>query len=236
MKVLLLDREKFENSLLFRGVENIEPLMGILSTCPLRDLPPGETLIKAGQPNHTVYLLLSGQLSIHLKESTDPITVLEAGEIVGEMSVIDGQPTSARVVAVDSCRLAVLDERTFWSLLEMSHTVTLNLLFILSRRLRHGNSVIEVSLLGKLAKKELEEFQPREVRDSSISLAEDSPDQALALYETARAFVVESIQRVADGQSLDLQRSQELVQHLIDSMGRILRCYFWPPTENSLSP
>ena len=194
--------------------------MGILSTCPLRDLPPGAVLIEAGQPNHTVYLLLSGQLSIHLKESTDPITVLEAGEIVGEMSVIDGQPTSARVVAVDSCSLAVLDERTFWSLLETSHTVTLNLLFILSRRLRHGNSVIEVSLLGKLAKKELEEFQPREVRDSSISLAEDSPDQALALYETARAFVVESIQRVADGQGLDLQRSQELVQHLIDSMGQ----------------
>ena len=108
----------------------------------MRELQDGDTLIHLGQPNHFLYVLLSGCLRIHLKLSADPIAVLPPGEIVGELSLIDGQPTSAYVVADDHCRLLVVNEKTLWSLVESTHVVARNLLLVLSRRMRHGNTLI----------------------------------------------------------------------------------------------
>ncbi len=86
--------------------------------------------------------LLSGRLRIHLELELDPIVVLEQGEIVGELSLIDGQLTSAHVVADQECRLLVLGDKTLWSLVVSCHAVARNLLFVLAQRLRHGNSLI----------------------------------------------------------------------------------------------
>ena len=98
-----------------------------------------------GEGNHLLYLILSGRLRVHLELSVDPLTILGPGEVVGELSLIDGQPTSAYVVADDECRVLALNEKTLWSLVEASHIVARNLLFVLSRRLRHGDSIILTS-------------------------------------------------------------------------------------------
>ena len=135
------ERNEIEGSLLFRDVE-LESVLGLLQDCPVRELQAGDTLIHLGQPNHFLYVLLSGRLRIHLKLSADPIAVLPPGEIVGELSLIDGQPASAYVVADDRCRLLVVNEKTLWSLVESTHVVARNLLLVLSRRMRHGNTLI----------------------------------------------------------------------------------------------
>ena len=85
------------------------------------------------------------RLGVHLELSVDPVTVLGPGEVIGELSLIDGQPTSAYVVADDECRVLALNEKTLWSLVEASHIVARNMLFVLSRRLRHGDSIILTS-------------------------------------------------------------------------------------------
>ena len=134
-------RDEIEGSLLFRDVE-LESVLGLLQDCPVHELQDGDTLIHLGQANHFMYVLLSGRLRIHLKLSADPIAVLSPGEIVGELSLIDGQATSAYVVADDRCRLLVINEKTLWSLIESTHVVARNLLLVLSRRMRHGNTLI----------------------------------------------------------------------------------------------
>ena len=126
---------------MLRGVE-LESVQGILETCSVKCLKKGDVLINAGQPNHFLYMLLSGRLRIHLELELDPIVVLEQGEIVGELSLIDGQLTSAHVVADQECRLLVLGDKTLWSLVVSCHAVARNLLFVLAQRLRHGNSLI----------------------------------------------------------------------------------------------
>jgi diguanylate cyclase (GGDEF)-like protein len=75
----------------------------------------------------------------------EPITVLDQGEIVGELSVIDGQATSAHVVAEGECRVLGIDEKTAWALMRASHNIAYNLIKILAQRLRGGNSVISTS-------------------------------------------------------------------------------------------
>ncbi len=135
-----LDKDKLESLLFLKGVD-LESIRGLLEDCPVQQLKRGEVLIHAEKPNQSLYLLLSGRLRIHLKLDLDSIARLEPGEVVGELSLIDRQLTSAYVVAEDDCRLLVLDEETLWSLVDAS-PIARNLLFVLARRLRHADSLI----------------------------------------------------------------------------------------------
>ncbi len=134
------DMDKLQSLLLLKGVD-FESIRGLLENCPVQQLKRGEVLIHAERPNQFLYLLVSGRLRIHLKLELDPIAILEPGEVVGELSLIDRQLTSAYVVAQDDCKLLVLEEETLWSLVDAS-PIARNLLFILARRLRYADSVI----------------------------------------------------------------------------------------------
>lgn len=122
-----------------------EVLEGVLVRCNIRSLRSGEVLLVAGQGNDQLYILLAGRLRVHLDSpEREPLVVLEAGETVGEMSVVDHLQTSAHVVADGPCQLLVLGEETLWSLVQGSHAAACNLLFILSTRLRHADrSIVE---------------------------------------------------------------------------------------------
>ena len=108
-----------------------------------------EVVLSAGEPNHSIHLLLSGQLRVQLELSLQPIARLEPGELVGEISVVDGQPTTAYVVADEDCRVLILEASTLWSLFEASPRIAHNLLYIVVQRLRKGDALIKaLSLSG----------------------------------------------------------------------------------------
>ena len=68
---------------------------------------------------------------------------------MGEISVVDGQLTTAYVVADEDCRVLVLDESNLWSLFEVSPRIAHNLLYIVVQRLRRGDALIKaLSLSG----------------------------------------------------------------------------------------
>ncbi|HON22645.1 MAG TPA: GGDEF domain-containing protein [Syntrophales bacterium] len=137
-----LDPGLLESIFLFRSV-NIDSIRGIFDFCKVRRLAAGEILFRPGQINWTVYFLLQGTLGIHLNNPDgQPLTILGPGESVGELSVIDRQPTTAYVVAREACLLMIMDEDILWSLVQSSHAVACNLLFTLARRLRHADSVV----------------------------------------------------------------------------------------------
>ena len=213
-----LNKKDLRNSLLFRGID-LEPVLGLLEDCPVRELKQGTVLIHGGKPNRFLYLVLSGRLRIHVENvDLDPIAILEPGEIAGELSIIDNQVTSASAVAHEDCRLLELDEKTMWSLVEDSHAVARNLLFILSRRLRQGNALIGASLLEKVSELELEEFQPQEVPEGKGRLEEKSENETVSLYDAATAYVSESIRKAQKEKSPDRAQGEELVKLMIDSI------------------
>lgn len=122
---------------------NLESLEGLLETCPVRELQAGDVLIRQGEPNQTLYVILSGRVRVHLDAVENPPSfVLEQGESVGELSVIDQKPTSAYVVADTEARLLAIDLDTFWALIQASHAVAANMLVLLAQRLRHDNAAI----------------------------------------------------------------------------------------------
>ncbi|WP_017300370.1 cyclic nucleotide-binding domain-containing protein [Nodosilinea nodulosa] len=68
-----------------------------------QELQPGQVLIHEGEPCEHIYLILDGALEVSVAAlSSQPIAQLATGEVVGEMSFVDGQPPSATVVALES--------------------------------------------------------------------------------------------------------------------------------------
>ena len=67
---------------------------------------------------------------------------IKAGESVGELSVLDGTPPSAWVVASTTVTALTLDEAAAWALTRASHEFCLSLLRKLGERLRANNATV----------------------------------------------------------------------------------------------
>jgi len=147
-----IDELDLKQIYLLKGVEP-EVIIGLLDLCTIMKLEAQEILIVPSQSNRTVYFLLSGRLRIHL-DSVDskPLVIIEPGESVGEMSVVDHKPTSAFVVADEACVLLAMEEDTLWSLVQASHAAARNLLFTLVQRLRHADAIISNNILDEVKK------------------------------------------------------------------------------------
>jgi CRP/FNR family transcriptional regulator, cyclic AMP receptor protein len=66
----------------------------------------GESLVRMGQPIDALYLLLEGQFGVTVNQQI--VAQLSAGDIVGEMSMVDSQMPSADVTALqDSLVLSI---------------------------------------------------------------------------------------------------------------------------------
>ena len=140
--VFVFDREALSQLKVLKDV-NLDAVEGLLSGCETRLLAPGDVLLQMGQTNQHMYMLLRGKLSIHLESSTsEAVAFLDAGETVGELSILDASPTSAFVVAAETALVLVVNEDRFWRLIDLSHDFAINLLFSLARRLRANNSTV----------------------------------------------------------------------------------------------
>lgn len=132
-----LHKQELLNGVDFSSIESI------LADCKTLKLKCNETLIQVGEANNCLYLILSGQLRVHLaSDMSNPVAILDAGQSVGEISIIDQQPASANVIADTECVLIMIEEQNLWQLVERSHAIARNLLLIMSQRLRYGNSMI----------------------------------------------------------------------------------------------
>ena len=135
-KTATLGQRELASSVLLKGVE-LDPLMDLLQEGEVSELEKGDVLIQVKQSNRCIYLILSGRLSVQLEPELAPIAILGPGDLVGELSFIDGQLTTAYVVADAPSRVLELQEEAMSTLLETSPGVARNLLFVLARRLRH---------------------------------------------------------------------------------------------------
>ena len=141
----------FETTELYRlkvmqGV-TLESVENLLSQCEVRRLSPGDVLLTMGQANRSMFMILDGKLTVHLDgPQSDPVATLEAGQTVGELSVMEGVPASAFVVAGEPTRLLELDEQRFWELVNASHEFTINLMTLLAQRLRANNSTVSTNI------------------------------------------------------------------------------------------
>jgi len=140
---------------LLRGLfDGVPPatIAQIVAGCQERHLTPGEVLLTQGQPNHFVYLLKSGQLGVHFHSiASEEIAVVNPGRSVGEMSLVDGRPVSAFVIAKVPSTVIAISEARFWDAMMPQRVIARNLFSMLSERMRMNTELITRQLEEKLA-------------------------------------------------------------------------------------
>jgi diguanylate cyclase (GGDEF)-like protein len=131
---------------LLRGL-GPEILDAVVARCPVRKLNKGEPLLVAGQTNSEIFLVLEGELGVHLDDRLEArVATLRAGDTVGELSAIDKKPTSATVIAHEPSSLLVIDETMFWHVIQASHGFAVRLMLKLVERLRANNTTVQANM------------------------------------------------------------------------------------------
>ena len=105
------------------------------------DVAASTVLARAGEPGDEFFLITDG--SARVEVSPDQHVLLGPGKFFGEMSLLDGGPRSATVVANTPVRLLVISRRNFSKLLNEVPGLTQALLVTLSRRVREAQDRAE---------------------------------------------------------------------------------------------
>jgi len=118
-----------------------------------------QTIFLKGDPGTGLLAVLSGAVQIAAPSRGGKRVVLNtinAGEVFGEIALLDGRPRSAEAVALTSCDLLQLDRRDVLPFLERHPRLCLQLLEILCERVRRTTEQVEdvvfLDLPARLAK------------------------------------------------------------------------------------
>lgn len=86
----------------------------LLAAAPVRSYAPDQPVFEQNVPLRAIFLIDEGAVRVERQDrgALIPIATLGAGEFFGEMSFVDGTPTSARVIADEPTRLIVIDTAT----------------------------------------------------------------------------------------------------------------------------
>ena len=140
-----------------------EDLQAIVSTFRRRRFARGETLVEVGGPGGSVFLVETGRVRISLPGSESrevTLAHLGPGDCFGEMSMLDGEPRSATVTAVEDTVVLEGTRDDFMRSLEKSPRIAMSLLVMMSQRLRAANDIIEslsfLDVQGRVARLLLE--------------------------------------------------------------------------------
>src|SRR5258706_7458316 len=102
-------------------------------------LPEGQVLFNYGEPGDCLYVIRSGKAEVFFKDDTGTRIVLEiagAGDVVGELSLLDGGPRTASVVITEALDALRLDRGDLDQFLRSHPAAAIDLLSTLGRRLR----------------------------------------------------------------------------------------------------
>jgi CRP-like cAMP-binding protein len=119
----------------------------------------GELVVEQGRKSNALFILLNGRARVLTSDSRGReviLAVLEAGDYVGEMSLIDNDPHSATVRAEIQTDMLVLQRSDFARCLPENSTLSYAILRGLVRRLRNADRQIEslalLDVYGRVAR------------------------------------------------------------------------------------
>ena len=115
----MITETDLQNSHIFRDFLP-EDLARIIPTLIEKKYSPGETILYRGDPGYSLFIILSGTVSVTLinDEGIEYIINTQGpGDNFGEMALMTGEPRSANVKAATEVRLAELSQEAFFELI-----------------------------------------------------------------------------------------------------------------------
>lgn len=102
----------------------------------------GSTVLAEGDAGHSLYIILSGRVAIcKTNELGESVHLAERGQGAhfGEMSLLDGKPRAADVVALEDSDFLVIDRSEFLRAIRSDPEVAIRILVTLCHRLRQAD-------------------------------------------------------------------------------------------------
>jgi CRP/FNR family cyclic AMP-dependent transcriptional regulator len=198
-----------------------EALRAVEAVCRRRVFKRGETLFYEEDPGNALYIVQTGQVKIVrlAPDGEERILHLEGpGECLGELSLIDGAPRSAKAVALDRVEALVLYREEFLALVDRHPAVARAVMSGLAGMVRRLSEQVQdltaLDVPGRIAKKLLE------LADTHGQTTADGVQISLPLTQQELADMIGAT-RVAVNQALSWFRGQGILT--TDRQGITLR-------------
>jgi CRP/FNR family cyclic AMP-dependent transcriptional regulator len=145
-------RQLFEGHALFGKLPPAD-LDALLLHARAEHYSGGRVIFSKGSPGRSMMAILKGNVRISAPSPAGPdivLTILSAGEVFGEIALLDGADRTADATAITDCELLVLDHRDFVPFLERRADLCILLLKLLCQRLRQTDRQFEEAMFGRL--------------------------------------------------------------------------------------
>lgn len=143
---------------LFKSLDSTE-LARFADVVREKSYPKGSVILFEDDPGDALFVVRDGRVKVVLvaEDGREVILgILGVGEHFGELSLIDDQPRSAHVIAMEESILLVLRREDFRRRVEASPSIAWSLLAELSRRLRRADgkigSLVLLDVPGRIAR------------------------------------------------------------------------------------
>ncbi|HTL96369.1 MAG TPA: Crp/Fnr family transcriptional regulator [Gemmatimonadaceae bacterium] len=177
-----------------------------------RSYPKGSVILFEDDPGDSLFLVKNGRVKVVLigEDGREVILgILTVGDHFGELSLIDGHPRSAHVIAMDDAQLIVLRREDFRRRVEESPRVAWALLVEISRRLRRADeqigSLVLLDVDGRIARLLLDAA----AESGSATIEKRLTHQTIAqMIGASRETVSRAMREFQDNGLISVQRRQ----------------------------
>lgn len=113
-------------------------LMTLAASARERQYQPGEELMRQGDTGVGLFVLNNGRVRVTQNRSgeTFDLGTLDHGQVFGELSLLDDQPRSATISALEPCSVIIVPIWDFRAALRENPSMALSLMMALSQRIR----------------------------------------------------------------------------------------------------
>ena len=123
------------------------------------ELQAGATLFNAGEPGESLYVVRTGEVELYIKDTAGQkivLTVAGAGEIFGELALLDRGARTATAIALVDTELLELDREDLLLLFQTTPAAALRLLAAMGHMTRKADELLRTRV-SRNANEEVEE-------------------------------------------------------------------------------
>ncbi|HEY6250852.1 MAG TPA: DUF1003 domain-containing protein [Candidatus Angelobacter sp.] len=114
-----------------------------------RNFKQGETVFEVGDAGAEVYIVRTGRVEIYVENPDGERVVLgenEHGDVIGELSFLDGGPRTATAIAVEDAQMLSLHRERLLEFIDEHPHAALDLLTVVGRRLRTTHELLRTQV------------------------------------------------------------------------------------------
>jgi signal transduction histidine kinase len=141
-----MSKEYLSQLPLFSGLQD-QDLDDLYGMAEVVQLQAGQVLMEEGEPGDCLYIATEGRFEISKRSGERDVVIAGsgAGDVIGEISLLEGSPRTATVRVVSDARLVKISREAFTQLLERSPSASLRVLRTVMARLRNTEAMLRQS-------------------------------------------------------------------------------------------